>query len=557
MGADSLPKTILCAKTPELIETASAITDRKPEQSQTAEQQQQQQHHSSSLPGLLAKPSREPASDHSDSTLTGEQFEKVLQTCSTAVHEAEADRKLKEIGSATPILPSEIGTDFNFKREIVWKNVIGFLALHICGWIGLHLAFWRYCDYRTTLYTLWLMYASGQGVTMGAHRLWSHRAFKAKLWLRIILLWMHTLAGQNCLYVWVRDHRQHHKFSDTDADPHNANRGFFFSHIGWLLSRKHPKVIEYGKKIDMSDLEADPLIMFQKRHYKLLYTIFALFGPTAIPVYFWGENPWYALFVAFFFRTVLSLNGTWSVNSAAHMFGTRPYDKTMWPVENMFVSFVAVGEGWHNYHHAFPWDYRASEYGTPLNLTGTLIDLLAKVGAIWDRKTATSNMVKNRVMRTGDKSHHTYGTDEGRNAFTTLWNVWKHPSNPSYNSIYTPKPKILQSDGYALIPDELKQSELDEDILSKENEELLRRQREEENRTTEANQIYTKLSKYIKEQQATMSADEGLVEEALLQSNNNGDKMGKAALNVLDHNDNTLVKRRPTTTEATALGVSH
>lgn len=86
------------------------------------------------------------------------------------------------------------------------------------------------------------MYASGQGVTMGAHRLWSHRAFKAKLWLRIILLWMHTLAGQNCLYVWVRDHRQHHKFSDTDADPHNANRGFFFSHIGWLLSKKHPKV---------------------------------------------------------------------------------------------------------------------------------------------------------------------------------------------------------------------------------------------------------------------------------------------------------------------------
>lgn len=60
----------------------------------------------------------------------------------------------------------------------------------------------------------------------------------------------------------------------------------------------------------------------------------------------------------------------------------------------MFVSFVAMGEGWHNYHHAFPWDYRASEYGTPLNLTGTLIDILAKWGAIWDRKTATANMVR-------------------------------------------------------------------------------------------------------------------------------------------------------------------
>lgn len=149
-------------------------------------------------------------------------------------------------------------------------------------------------------------------------------------------------------------------------------------------------------------------------------------------------------------------------------------------------------------------------------------------------------------MRTGDKSHHTYGTDEGRNAFTTLWNIWKHPSNPSYNSIHTPKPKILQSDGYALIPDELKQAERDEELLSKENEELMRRQREEESRTTEANQIYTKLSKYIKEQQQTVPAS---VDDLLLQSNNNSDKtallQGKAALNVVDCNDNALVKRKP------------
>lgn len=78
---------------------------------------------------------------------------------------------------------------------------------------------------------------------MGAHRLWSHRSYKAKKALRLVLLLLHTSVGQNCLWVWVRDHRQHHKFSDTDADPHNANRGFFFSHIGWLMSRKHPKVI--------------------------------------------------------------------------------------------------------------------------------------------------------------------------------------------------------------------------------------------------------------------------------------------------------------------------
>ncbi|XP_058812764.1 acyl-CoA Delta-9 desaturase-like [Topomyia yanbarensis] len=523
MGADSQTKPIPCSsKTTELIDaTMSVANQTKPNHS--------------SIPSL-----RELRDElvSSDSTLNAKQFQKVLSTCSSlADADAEVDKKLKEIGSHTPILPSEIGTDFNFKREIVWKNVIGFAALHICAWIGLHLSFWRYCDWRTTLYTAWLMYMSGQGVTMGAHRLWAHKAFKAKLWLRLLLLWLHTLAGQNCLYVWVRDHRQHHKFSDTDADPHNANRGFFFSHVGWLLSRKHPKVIEYGKKIDMSDLEADPWIMFQKNHYKLLYTIFALFGPTAIPVLCWGESPWYALFVAFFLRTVLSLNGTWSVNSAAHMFGTRPYDKTIWPVENMFVSFVAVGEGWHNYHHAFPWDYRASEYGTPLNLTGTLIDILAKYGQIWDRKTATSNMVKNRVLRTGDKSHHTYGTDEGRSAFTTMFGIWRHPLNPSYNSIYTPKPKIIQSDGYALGEEELKKSEMDDEVLQREAEELLRRQQEEENQKTEANKIYSKLSQYIKDQQhlpGEVSLDDQTAE-----------KNGKCQLNV-DGNENVIKRKNVT-----------
>jgi stearoyl-CoA desaturase (delta-9 desaturase) len=74
-----------------------------------------------------------------------------------------------------------------------------------------------------------------------------------------------AFASQNCLYVWARDHRQHHKYADTNADPHNSIRGFFFSHCGWLMVRKHPDVIRNGKTIDLSDLEADPVVMFQKK----------------------------------------------------------------------------------------------------------------------------------------------------------------------------------------------------------------------------------------------------------------------------------------------------
>lgn len=77
---------------------------------------------------------------------------------------------------------------------------------------------------------------------------------------------MFFLTLQNCLWIWVRDHRQHHKYSDTNADPHNSQRGFFFSHIGWLMVRKHPDVIAKGKGIDMSDLERNSYVMFQKRY---------------------------------------------------------------------------------------------------------------------------------------------------------------------------------------------------------------------------------------------------------------------------------------------------
>lgn len=330
-----------------------------------------------------------------------------------------------------------IGTDWSFKRKIVWFNAIGFLLLLSIGVVGVAMAGLGYCKWQTTAWSLLLAYGAGVGVTMGAHRLWAHRAFKARTWLKVFLLVLHTVAGQNCLWVWVRDHRQHHKYSDTDADPHNATRGFFFSHCGWLMSRKHPKVFEYGKKVDMSDIEADEWIMFQKDHYKLLYTMFALALPILIPVWCWDENLWISTMVSFFGRTFLNLNVTWSVNSAAHLFGMRPYDKHILPVESMFVSLLTVGEGWHNYHHAFPWDYRASELGMPFNVTARLIDWLASWGAIYDLKAATSNMVKSRMARTGDGTHLSRGEKNDSQA-ETFMNLWKHPLNPTYNSIHLP-----------------------------------------------------------------------------------------------------------------------
>lgn len=104
----------------------------------------------------------------------------------------------------------------------------------------------------------------GLGITAGAHRLWAHRSYKARFPLRVLLAFFNTVAFQDCALHWARDHRVHHKYSETDADPHNATRGFFFSHVGWLLCKKHPEVIAKGKGLDISDLKADPVLRFQK-----------------------------------------------------------------------------------------------------------------------------------------------------------------------------------------------------------------------------------------------------------------------------------------------------
>lgn len=145
--------------------------------------------------------------------------------------------------------------------DIKWRNVFIFIYLHAAGLYGFTLQ-----KKTSSLIVGWVIgIVSGFGTTVGAHRLYTHRTFKANLPMRIMLMLMQSLACQNDMIEWVRDHRVHHKFTDTNADPHNSQRGFFFAHIGWLMCRKHPDVKKFGSKIDMSDVEGDPVLQFQRK----------------------------------------------------------------------------------------------------------------------------------------------------------------------------------------------------------------------------------------------------------------------------------------------------
>ncbi|KAL3279052.1 hypothetical protein HHI36_016567 [Cryptolaemus montrouzieri] len=296
------------------------------------------------------------------------------------------------------------------KREysLVWRNILIFAYLHLTALYGLYLVF-ASAHILTTLQVLILYPCGGFGITAGAHRLWAHRAYKAKWPLRLILTLFNTLAFQDAVIDWARDHRVHHKYSETHADPHNANNGFFFSHVGWLLCKKHPDVKEKGSRIDLSDLYADPILAFQKKHYLILMPLVAFILPTFAPMYFWGESFTNA-YCLNILRYCITLNATWLVNSAAHMIGWRPYDKNISPSENKFVSLFALGEGFHNYHHTFPWDYKTAELGKySLNFSTALIDFFAKIGWAHDLKTVSDDMIKKRCLRTGDGSHEVWG----------------------------------------------------------------------------------------------------------------------------------------------------
>ncbi|XP_065158309.1 acyl-CoA Delta-9 desaturase-like [Atheta coriaria] len=289
--------------------------------------------------------------------------------------------------------------------DIVWLNVFMLSMIHVAALYGFYLKFLNVNIY-TRLFAIFYCHVSGCGVTAGRHRYFSHRSFKGNRAVDILLAMMACTTFEQSIYTWCRDHRLHHKHSETDADPYNSNRGFFFCHVGWILVRKHKDVKEKGKSIDMSDLLDNPVVMFEYKYCLQLALIFTVLIPTLVPWYFWNESLAVTFFYGTVYRFVLILHITWSVNSFAHLYGMRNYDKHINPAENTYVSTISMGEGFHNYHHTFPWDYKAAELSNDFrNFTTFFIDSLAYFGMVTERKTASKQLIGKRIERTGDPGY--------------------------------------------------------------------------------------------------------------------------------------------------------
>jgi len=230
------------------------------------------------------------------------------------------------------------------------------------------------------------------GITAGAHRLWSHKSFEAAFPVRVVFMMANSAAHQGSIYQWSRDHKMHHKHTDTELDPHSIQYGFWYSHVGWIFFRKTDAFREASRLIQMDDLKKDTVVMFQHKYYFLLSHLFCFILPTLYGKYMWNS---YSIGYVYFgvLRWVLLLHATWCVNSVAHMWGSTPYNPRISPRQSTVTSVIAVGEGWHNYHHTYPYDYRASEFNwnNEWNPTTLLLDSLSSVGLIWNKKVGNPN----------------------------------------------------------------------------------------------------------------------------------------------------------------------
>jgi stearoyl-CoA desaturase (delta-9 desaturase) len=221
-----------------------------------------------------------------------------------------------------------------------------------------------------------LMMATGLSITAGYHRLWAHRAYQAHWSVRFFFMIFGAMALQNSILIWASQHRTHHRFvDDVDHDPYSAKRGFWFSHIGWIL-RDYPSGVNDFS--NARDLERDPLVMFQHRYYIPL-AVGLNFGIPLLLGWATGEL-WGVFILAGLLRLVLNHHFTFFINSLAHAWGSQPYTDENTARDNGVLAFLTYGEGYHNFHHIFQNDYRNGVRWWQWDPTKWLIASLAGLG---------------------------------------------------------------------------------------------------------------------------------------------------------------------------------
>jgi len=239
-----------------------------------------------------------------------------------------------------------------------------------------------------------LLWACGVAITAGYHRLWSHRTYQAHWSVRFVFMLFGAMALQNSILIWGSQHRTHHRFvDDWDRDPYSARRGFWFSHMGWIL-RDYPS----GENdfTNAKDLERDPIVMFQHRWYLPIALAMNIGLPLGLG---WlAGDVWGVFLLGGLLRLVVNHHFTWFINSLAHMWGSQPYTEENSARDNPALAFLTYGEGYHNFHHIFQNDYRNGVRWWQWDPTKWLIAFMSWLGLAGQLKRVPDLWIQRAVL---------------------------------------------------------------------------------------------------------------------------------------------------------------
>lgn len=263
----------------------------------------------------------------------------------------------------------------NSKSKVNWINVAFFIATPIIGVVGTFLL----CRFGMVKWQTWLFFgvyffATMLAITAGYHRLFAHKSYQASSLIRFLMIMLGASCFVGSALEFATDHRDHHRYPDSEKDLYSIKHGFWYAHLGWII------YLDLNKRdySNVTDLSSSALMRFQHKHYTLVASFMAFILPMLIAS-LWG-NALAGLIIVGVLRVVLINHATFFINSLCHWSGKQTYSKKQSARDNWLTALVTMGEGFHNFHHQFPLDYRNGIRYFHYDPTKWLIYSLSKVG---------------------------------------------------------------------------------------------------------------------------------------------------------------------------------
>jgi stearoyl-CoA desaturase (delta-9 desaturase) len=248
------------------------------------------------------------------------------------------------------------------------RSSIPFILLHFLPL----LAFVTGVTWRAVWLGVILYFVRMLAITGGYHRYFSHRSYRLGRVSQFVLAFIGSTAAQKGALWWAAHHRAHHKNSDTERDIHSPIRGFWWSHVGWILCDKYTKTDSAAIK----DFTRYPELVWLDKHDWV--------GPWSLGIASYLIAGWSGLLIGFFASTIVLWHATFCVNSVAHVLGRRVYDTTDTSRNSTIVALITSGEGWHNNHHRYPWAARQGFRWWQIDVTYYVLRLFSFVGIVHD-----------------------------------------------------------------------------------------------------------------------------------------------------------------------------